>query len=241
MISTGLRTRRPGCLSSRMRSLRMSGAFMLLASLTTIHGEWEKIPMSSDLELQAQFRVGDNASLEFDAWIRNTARTTAFILNGLWNLDASSQLVPDPEKAYRFVDGDNRLVILIGIPWLPRSSTPVYQNVPYASTIASGESVHFAVSIPMPVKEYNPYFPEQPDASYETVETTEVKLVLHYVAYRPEFEVEPSRFLAGFANLPPEALEHVVAVESVAQPLALEVWKRIDEEFERPTESITVR
>ena len=191
------------------------------------------VSSNNSITLMASFNLQAEGNLNIRARISNQGEHDIYVFNRLWTLDNSSRLVQDTQNVYRFVSDDS-LHIFFGIAPLPHFKTVFYKNIPYMTMIKSKRVSEFEVSIPIPVKEYNVYFAEQTDSTFESLSISDSELLVQYLEADPSIKTRAS-------ILDPMALEllsplnptQIKMLRSPKISIQLKVLRRADD-FSRP-------
>ena len=185
--------------------------------------------MESSVQLEPHCLALADGGIEMTCRVSNGADRELYLFDALWKAGRKS----DPEKAYRFVAQD-RLVVLVGIPPLPYNLHVFYKLVPDVHVVPPGESVVCDYSIAGPIKEYNPYQPEEDELAYEIAEVEAVDLMVDCLWQREGLEITESPTMPGALLIQPQrALKLVERLTVSCTIQRTNVLKRTDE-FERP-------
>ncbi len=153
----------------------------------------QAVSANGSITLMASFGQRADGNLHIHTKIINQGEPDIYVFNRLWTLDNSNRPVQDPQSVYRFVS-DGSLNLLFGIAPLPHDETVLYKNIPYVTMINSKSVMEFEVSIPIPVREYNIYFEDQTDSTFDRLSINNVDLSVQYLEENPNIKTHASVF-----------------------------------------------
>jgi len=162
------------------------------------------------------------------AEVKNTGAADIFVLAYPWALDKSSQKAVDAEGIYRF-ERDKDLRLLLGAAPLPRRASVLFRLVPHAARVKPGATLAIERAVPLPIKEYSPYFPEEDDKAYREEHVERAHLMVQIIPDKPGLVVRPSGIYPAAVEIesPVAALADAKLLVSEA-PAALAVMRRTD-------------
>lgn len=140
-------------------------------------------------QLTAKAKVeADRLRLKFR--FGNPTESEALLFDGLWKLDAASQLVADPQQAYRFVRSQDKVFsVRVGACPLPRKFTPLYSILPYATVVPAGGEHTATMEFDLPATEYSAYHGASVEEKVEEVAVATVELMVQCCPLTPELEI----------------------------------------------------
>ncbi|GBC93873.1 hypothetical protein HRbin15_02375 [bacterium HR15] len=131
------------------------------------------------LRVEAEFEIGSQL-LVVRYRVTPLTHDQIAIFDGLMRVTADGRLKWDPFMAYVSRESQNTLSVKRVIPPLPKLKDVEFAHVPLVHIIH--DQVHRGeIRRPIPVEEYNPYYPPSTKAVYSTVVVQFVALVLEYV------------------------------------------------------------
>jgi hypothetical protein len=165
--------------------------------------------------------------------IKNTRDKPIYIFNVIWAFGPKGQYVPAPMPVYACLRQGNVLHLAKMILPLPKSGAVELRIVPFATKVEAGQVFEEKFELPLPLNEYNPYYPERPDSKYKVMQSQSAIFTLQFVNEVPDMKT-PTAPLPNAIHLQhPRLLGLVETVKSNPEPVQVRVNKRLDrfEEF----------
>ncbi len=164
--------------------------------------------------------------------VTNPTRQTIWLLDILWAYSPEGDIGEETRGAYVSVHVDGAVKIGRCLHPLPQEMLVEENLVPFARKVRSMQSCTGEVDLPLPLREYNPYYddPEQEDELPK--DSTSVRFFISWV---PELKGMTARdtVLDGARDLDaPNLMPEVRTVGSDPEELTLPVKRRTDQ-FER--------
>jgi hypothetical protein len=170
--------------------------------------------------------------LEVKYRVRNLRKRPLLLLNVLWEEDPSGKIICSPWPFYISVNEKNMLHLSQQILPLPTQQRVEVRIVPFATRLGPGESLEKTFTLPLPLREYNSYFPFLEESKEQQVTTTALVVTLQFVEQVDEMEIGESPLKGALHPYHPQLLALAETVRSAPIPLTVAVMKRQDE-FER--------
>jgi hypothetical protein len=181
-------------------------------------------------ELKVEMARKDG-ELRVDYSVFNREPTPVYLVTVLWQYARTGAIELDPRAAYVSVSSDN--VLRIGKMMHPTPKTRLVEQtiVPFARRLDGGGAWKDAFSLPIPVSEYNPYFPEE-SAQWVEREAASAELWVGWIAEGESLQVHRTPFDPAVRLQHPRLLPSIQTVKSAAVRLRVPVKIRQDR-FER--------
>lgn len=169
---------------------------------------------------------GSVLSLEYK--VKNTTGKTIYLFNVLYEWDAKGQPVPAPQGVYASLDENSVLHLAKEIPPAPSIKSVEVRRIPYVTKIEAGAEFKEKVDLKIPIEEYNPYFPKQPNSTTQATTAESVYFTMQFIRASDELEVKPTKFENAFSVWHPDLFGNVETLRSKDKPLAVPVNQRTD-------------
>ena len=180
-----------------------------------------------ELVLQAAFRTTEK-ELMLGYKMRNTRPASLYLLNVLWEFSPQGDYVKAPHPAYVCLGHGGELRIACQILPLPKGRMVEMRNVPFVTKLPPGAEHVENISLPLPVAEYNFYFPEDDQSKTQTRMAEGLVVTLQFIQDTPAVTVRPAPLAGAIQIYHPN---YAAAVETVScAPMAgqIPVLKRTD-------------
>jgi hypothetical protein len=187
--------------------------------------------LKSEITMKTSIRV-DGSLLVVSYVVANESRADIYVLDVLWAQSGEEQPFTDPKMAYASITDDGLLHLARAVPPVPQSKFVEFTIVPFAHRVPPGDTYSSTFEVPLPVAEYNPYFPERKSNAYETVTASQVKFELTWLSDDGDLRVEDSPIAGALGITHPKLLTVIKSLESEAFDLDVPVQRRTDK-FER--------
>lgn len=183
------------------------------------------------LHVEADFLV-DTDVLHVRYSVANNTAEPVYLFNVLWDYSSTGEVIEDSVGAYiSFGDeADMRVGKILHPP--PKEKLVEQTIVPYARRLDSGTVWKDTLSLSLPVREHNPYYPEDEQTEWQEVEIKSAELWLSWVPELDGLKLHPSPFESAFRLQHPELLRKVQIEKSSKVPVVLHGRRRLDQ-FER--------
>ncbi len=145
---------------------------------------------ASGVQLAADVSLGDS-ELNLHARVENKGRAAIYVLHELWRIGPDRNPVRDPERAYRSLARDT-LRVLLGVPTLPIDRTVRLHMKPFAARVEPGGALDLRLGLPLPTREYNPYYTDKPETEYHDVTANAVELYVQLVTQGDGIHAQPA-------------------------------------------------
>lgn len=169
---------------------------------------------------------GSVLSLEYK--VKNTTGKTIYLFNVLYEWDAKGQPVPAAQGVYASLNENGVLHLAKEIPPAPSIKSVEVRRIPYVTKIEAGAEFKEKVDLKIPIEEYNPYFPKQPDSKTEVQTAESVYFTIQFIRESDELEVKPTKFENAFSVWHPDLFGNVETLRSKDKPIAVPVNQRTD-------------
>ena len=132
-----------------------------------------------------------SGSLLLEVICRNRSEEALFTLDRHWTQNDQGKPVWDPRAPYRFIHPGS-LHVLFGCAPIFDNMSVSNMYIPHATRILPGSEILLRGSIPIPVKEYSPFFPDRADTEYERLQLSSVAVIVQYVLPDSRCKIDPS-------------------------------------------------
>ncbi|HEY2234767.1 MAG TPA: hypothetical protein VGK01_14935 [Candidatus Angelobacter sp.] len=139
-------------------------------------------PAAPGVQFQAEFSTTAH-SLRMKLFLHNQGGTDIYVFNHLWSR-ASGSLSADSQNVYQFFR-NGTLRLLYGPAPLPRLKTVTYRNIPFVTLLQHGATLEWNAELSFPIKEYNVYYPEDPNTAYTFEKADHVEVIIEFVKAGP--------------------------------------------------------
>ena len=127
-------------------------------------------PRTQDVSLECEpSRIG--TKLVFSYRITNHGKTDIYVMDAIPSVDASRRAVANHDSAVVYLTRNGHAHVLKGIAALPTDRSVTMRVIPLATRLPAGAVLARDLTIPLPLAETSPYFPDLPLRQYELVET----------------------------------------------------------------------
>lgn len=177
--------------------------------------------------LEAAARV-EGTILLLDYVFRNTRSKPVYLFNVLWEFGPKGKsVVAAPQPAY-VCWKDGTVHVAKQIPPLPRTRSVELRRVSFATKVEAGQEFREALRLPLPLAEYNPYFPAKPESKYEARKATALKFSLQLLNHSEDVKVEPAPLPEALIVQHPDLFGQVETLSAKPLPVTVTVNKRLD-------------
>jgi hypothetical protein len=164
--------------------------------------------------------------------VKNLRKRPLLFFDVLWEEDPNGKIIPSPWPFYICVQDKNVLHLSQQILPLPTQQRVEVRIVPFATRLGPGEGTEKTFSLPLPLREYNTYFPAYEGAKEQQVKSTAVVITVQFVEQTEDMEINESPLEGALRLYHPRLLTMAEALRSTPIQLIMPVMKREDM-FER--------
>ena len=184
------------------------------------------------LRMEVDIRVADQ-TLDLEYKIKNIRNKPIYLFNVLWDWDKTGQYVASPNPVYACLKQDGLVHLAKQILPLPRNRKVELRIVPFATKVEPGQEYGEKLELPLPLREYNPYFPFGEQSKHKLMTAQGVVFSLQYVGEMEDLKAPPAPLPGALQVQYPRLLGRVETLRSNVARLAVPVNKRTDpfEEF----------
>src|SRR5262249_292689 len=134
---------------------------------------------------------------------------------------------PAPFPAYVTLDSEGLLHIGKQVAPLPRTKKVESRIVPYVTRVEAGGEYTETFQFPIPVEEYNPYFPKEPTSETEDRVSEGVRFTLQFVRESDQVTTHPSGLGQSLAISHPDLFGVIETLSSKPKAIEVKVKKRV--------------
>ncbi|MEZ5306145.1 MAG: hypothetical protein R2684_03250 [Pyrinomonadaceae bacterium] len=185
----------------------------------------ENTEQKNEPKLETQIAQKGTA-LEVNYTIKNNTTDKIYIFNVPWDVDGSGKFVKARNEAYVQLMNDGTLVVAQKIPKLPVLQSVEFREIPYTTEIAAGAEFKATISLPLPIEEFNPYFPKDENTEIEEKLAERVVFEIQYIRNSEDLKAEATAIEGAFSIWHPDLFGTVEMLESRPSPTAIKVNKR---------------
>jgi hypothetical protein len=152
-------------------------------------------PRVHDVTLECEpSRVG--TKLVFSYKVTNHAKADIYVMDALALVDPTGkQAIASRDNAVVYLMGNGHAHVLKGIAPLPTDRNVIQRIIPLAARVPAGAALTRQITIPLPLAETSPYFPDLPLRHYELVETHGLLFSVEFLrSTAPGFSAAPVDF-----------------------------------------------
>jgi hypothetical protein len=118
------------------------------------------------------------------------------------------------------------------IPPLPVLKSVEVRDIPYVTKVEAGKDFSETAAVPIPVEEYNPYFPKNEDSQIEPATAERVVVIVQYISEKEGLEIKETGTPNAFSVWHKDLFGNVETLTSNSKPVEVKVNRRSDT-FER--------
>ena len=127
-------------------------------------------PRTQDVTLECEpTRVG--TKLVFSYKVTNRGNADVYVMDAVAGVDAARRAVAHRDSAVVYLTRNGHAHVLKGIAALPTDRSVTVRIIPLATRLPAGGVLARSLTIPLPLAETSPYFPDLPLRQYDLVET----------------------------------------------------------------------
>ena len=182
--------------------------------------ETDKTPkLDAEISVQA-------GALEVKYRIKNPTGGAIFIVNAIWDYDKTGNVVAAPLPAYVTLDPQGLLHVAKQVAPLPRTKKVESRIIPFVTRIEAGGEYTEIFKLPIPVEEYNPYFPKESTSETEDLLSGSAKFTLQFVRESGDLTTHPSGLGPSLAVSHPDLFGVIETLSSNPRAIEVSVKKR---------------
>ncbi|HEX6730147.1 MAG TPA: hypothetical protein VF074_09060 [Pyrinomonadaceae bacterium] len=205
----------------------ISGALMLSRSVGD-EMEQKKQVAGAPLQLEVNLTV-EEGQLLLVYKLKNTRSKPIYLFNILWDWDKKGDYVAAKAPVYSCLRQDGLFHLAKQILPLPRRRVVEARRIPFATKVDAGGEFSEKLQLPLPVEEYNPYFPAVDKSRYEVREAIGAIFTLQFIEEVQQLKITDTPLPPAVMLWHPNLFGHVEAVESKPKRIKIKVKKRLDE------------
>lgn len=160
--------------------------------------------------------------------VSNARKHPIYIMNKLWSMNKIGDYIEPISPAYVCVTENNLGHFLKGIPSLPQNQFVEMRVIPFATKVESGEKFSESLEIPLPIDEYNPYFPANHNSTYQSNNVEALIFTLHFLSELEGLIAKEAPLDNGLLLMHPRLLAEFETLQSERIELQMPVRKRLD-------------
>ena len=187
-----------------------------------------------DISLECEpTRVG--TKLVFSYKITNHSQADIYVMDAVPAVDASRQAVANRDSAVVYLMPNGHVHVLKGIAAVPTDRSITVRIIPLAARVSVGGTLARKLTIPLPLAETSPYFPDLPLRAYDLTDTQGLFFSVEFLrSTAPGFSATPVDFAPDLYRV--SAQNTVGMAERLTQAFPAQrpsIMKRPDQ-FPRP-------
>jgi hypothetical protein len=164
--------------------------------------------------------------------IKNTTDKAIYLFNVLWDMDIQGKAFLAKDKIYICLKDNKTLSLSKTIPKLPSIQSVEFREIPYLTKVAVGKEFSEKINLPVPLDEYNPYFPKTQDSKTELSTSENVVFSLDFIREIDGLELKKTAIESAFSVWHKDLFGNVETLSSNPKANFVQVNKRQDK-FER--------
>ena len=178
-------------------------------------------------QLQVSFDLqGETLLVKYK--VKNTTAKAIYLFNILWEWDAKGNYVPASQAVYSSLRSENTLHLAKQIPPLPKLKEVEVRRIPFAAKIEAGAEFGEKIELPLPIAEYNPYFPKNQNSKEEIRTAESVFFTVQFIRESDELKVKPANFGEALFVRHPNLFGNLETLSSKPSAIRVSVKKRTD-------------
>jgi hypothetical protein len=162
--------------------------------------------------------------------VRNPRRQPVYLFNVLWDFPAKAKggQLAASSPVYACLRPNRNLHLAKQILPLPRNRKVELRILPFATRLEPDQEFEEVLRWPLPVAEYNPYFPVTPESKFEARPAETVAFTLQWLAHTDDLQVKPAPLPGALQLWHPQLLARVETLQFGPVRMAVKVNKRLD-------------
>jgi len=182
-------------------------------------------------KLEASITLQDKV-LHVEYKLKNTTGKTIYLFNVLWEHDNQGKPLSAPQPVYACLRDNKTLLLGKQIPPLPLLKSVELRRIPFVTKIEANQDFSEKFDIPVPVEEYNPYFPKTQQSSVENRRAESVVFTIQFIREIEGLKVKPAQIGNAFTIWHQNIFGNLETISTNPKPIAVQVNYRTDT-FER--------
>ena len=172
-------------------------------------------------------RRGDELEVSYS--VSNKTSTDIFLFNVLWDMDPTGRYLLAEQQAYASLNSDGLLRLSKRVLPLPTGRKVEMRIIPFVTKIGVGDTFKDSFSLKMPVREYNPYFPQESEESAEERKSTAINFQVDFIRSSEDLKLNPTPLEGQQSVWHPDLFGSIESLESRPVSTEIDVMKRTDE------------
>lgn len=167
--------------------------------------------------------------LEVTYTVKNTLDKPIYLFNVLWDMTEDGKAFRAEKQLYVSLQEDKTLLAAKKIPKLPAIRSVEFREIPYVTKVDAGGEFSETINLPVPVEEYNPYFPKTDDSEVKEVLADNVQFEIQFIPEVDSLELKVTGIENVWSVWHPDIFGNVETLRSKPSPVSVKVNKRLDE------------
>ena len=175
--------------------------------------------------LHVEFRI-EEQTLFLEYKVKNNLEKPIYLFNVLWDFNLKGDYIPAPSPVYSCLRSDGTLHLAKQILPLPKDRTVELRIIPFAQKVEAGHELSEKISLPIPIAEYNPYYPLEPDSKTVEKFADSIFFSLQFIEHSAQLEVANSSLPNSVRIDHPNIFAEVRTLASKPKSVQIKVSKR---------------
>jgi len=120
--------------------------------------------------------------------VRNLSDQVIYLWDRMIGYNDQGQFI-DPGSAYVFYEEPDTVRVIAGVLPLPKSRDVGRKEIPYARTFPPNSTLEGEIRLPLPVKEFSPYFEAMTEENQKEVECKQIRLLVGWTTPRKGMKI----------------------------------------------------
>lgn len=177
--------------------------------------------------LETSFNLRENV-LQIEYKVKNSTAKPIYLFNVLWDFDKTGNYVAAPQPVYAVLRQDKRLHLAKQILPLPKGRKVELRLIPFATKVEAGAEFGEKIELPVPVAEYNPYFPTNSETKTEIRTSESVFFTIQFIRESDGLEVKPGNLGDALFVRHTDIFGDLETLSSKTSAIEVSVKKRTD-------------
>lgn len=177
--------------------------------------------------LETSFNLRENI-LQIEYKVKNSTAKPIYLFNVLWDFDKTGNYIAAPQPVYAVLRQDGKLHLAKQILPLPKGRKVELRLIPFATKVEAGAEFGEKIELPVPVAEYNPYFPTNSETKTEIRTSESVFFTIQFIRESDELEVKPGNLRDALFVRHPDIFGNLETLSSKTSAIEVSVKKRTD-------------
>ena len=134
------------------------------------------------VKLEGEVKQKDD-SLVIDYQLTNQSQQPIYVWDLMIGYSGDEEVI-NHELAYLCLEEPNTLRVARAVLKLPFDRDVYMMEIPYVRAVAPNEMITGKIVLPVPVEEYNPYYPPTEPENYREVEANKIRLLIGWTEAR---------------------------------------------------------